>query len=263
MQVQMAGADSLRKPFFWLAVGLIAVALLLDIGNLALPHAADTFDVESAAIDSSELQNAISNSSGAIQDLQKQSKPPGLGVPALGFLDGLALFAVGLMVLSMLVTQQVFGRIQGVISLIFSILIILGGITLILLVALPKLLIMISLLLAVPFGTIAYLVLFGSFSRGAAAAILSLTLLLKLGFGISLVLAQQRFLQNLGLVFIVILALVGNVIVSFLQGFVPIFLVSITDAIAAIIVAILAVIWAILLLIGAVISIIKALRVGA
>jgi hypothetical protein len=122
---------------------------------------------------------------------------------------------------------------------------------------------MISLLLSVPFGTLAYLAIYGFFDRTAASIILSLTLLLKLGFGISLVVAQQRFLQNIGLIIIVILALVGNVLVSFLHGIVPIFLVSITDAIAAIIVAILALIWAILLLIGAIISIIKALRPSA
>jgi hypothetical protein len=262
VQMQVTGTDGLRKPFFWLAVGLIALALLLDIGNLALPAGVNSFAVDPNQMDP-DVRQAYFEQQADFARLQNQDKPPGLGVPALGFLDGLALFTVALMVLSMLVTEQVFGRIQGVISLIFSILLILGGITLILVVALPKLLIMIALLLAVPFGTLAYLALFGFFNRGGAAAILSLTLLLKLGGGISLVVAQQRFLQNLGLVFILILALVGNVIVSFLHGFVPIFLVSITDAIAAIIVAILAVIWAILLLIGAVISIIKALRPAA
>jgi hypothetical protein len=258
----LADPDSLRKPFFWLAVGLIVVALLLDIGNLALPRAADTFVVDPSQMDP-DVRAAFLEQQADFNRLQNQEKPPGLGVPSLGMLDAIALFTVGLMALSMLVTQQVFGRIQGIISLIFSILLLLSGLGLILLVALPKLLLMISLLLSVPFGTLAYLALFGFFNRGGAAAILTLTLLLKLGFGISLVVAQQRFLQNKGLIFIVILVLVGNVLVSFLHGIVPIFLVSITDAIAAIIVAILAVIWGILLLIGAVIAIIKALRPSA
>lgn len=266
MMVSIGGralnTDSLRKPFFWLAVGLIAVALLLDIGNLALPRAADTFTVDPNQMDP-DVRAAYFEQQADFAQLQNQEKPPGLGVPYVGLLDGIALFTVGLMSLSMLVKEQTFGRIQGIISLIFSILLLLSSIGMILLVALPKLLLMISLLLSVPFGTLAYLALFGFFNRGGAAAILSLTLLLKLGFGVSLVLAQQRFLQNRGLVFIVILALLGNVLVSFLHGIVPIFLVSITDAIAALIVAILALIWAILLLIGAVIAIIKALRPAA
>jgi hypothetical protein len=53
---------------------------------------------------------------------------------------------------------------------------------------------------------------------------------------------------------------VANLIISFLHGFVPIILVSITDAIGAIIVGILAVIWAIILLVFAIISVIKAIH---
>ena len=251
--------DTLRKPFFWLAVGLIAVALLLDIGNLALPRSSDIFSVDPTAMDP-DVRQAYLEQQAEFNALSNADKPPGLGVPSLGLLDAIALFTVGLMSLSMLVKEQVFGRIQGIVSLIFAILLLLSALGTLLLAALPKLLIMVSLLLSVPFGTLAYLAIYGFFNRGGAAAILSLTLMLKIGFAVSLVVAQQRFLQNKGLIFIVLLALVGNVLVSFLHGFVPIFLVSITDAIAAIIVAILALIWAILLLIGGVIGIIKALR---
>ena len=62
------------------------------------------------------------------------------------------------------------------------------------------------------------------------------------------------------MVLIIITSLVANLIISFLHNFVPIPLVSITDAIGAIVVAILAVIWAIVLLVGAIISIIKAIH---
>ena len=56
------------------------------------------------------------------------------------------------------------------------------------------------------------------------------------------------------------LSLLGNVIITFLHGFPPGFLVSITDVIGAIIVAILAVIWAIFLLIGAIPAILASIR---
>src|SRR4029453_7062667 len=114
--------------------------------------------------------------------------------------------------------------------------------------------------LAPIFGTIAYFAIYGHFDRSTAAATLSLLMILKIAFAICLVLAHQRFLQNKGLVFLIILSLVGNLIISFLHNFVPIPLVSITDTIGAIVVAIIAFILAIILMIGAIISIIKAIH---
>ena len=51
----------------------------------------------------------------------------------------------------------------------------------------------------------------------------------------------------------------ANLIVSFLHGLVPFPLVSITDAVAGIIVGILALIWAIVILIGSINAVIQAL----
>jgi hypothetical protein len=83
---------------------------------------------------------------------------------------------------------------------------------------------------------------------------------LKIGFVVCLVLAHQRFLQNKGLVLIVLTSLLANLIISFLHNFAPGILVSITDAIGAIVVGILAVIWAIVLLVFASISIVRAVH---
>jgi MFS superfamily sulfate permease-like transporter len=49
---------------------------------------------------------------------------------------------------------------------------------------------------------------------------------LKIPFGVCLVLAQQRFRQNKGLVLMVLTFFVATAIVSFLHGLVPGFLVS-------------------------------------
>ena len=75
-----------------------------------------------------------------------------------------------------------------------------------------------------------------------------------------MVLAHQRFLQNLGLVLIIIGALVANLIVSFLHALVPGFLVSISDAVAGIVVGMAGAILALLLLIAAIRSTTTALR---
>jgi hypothetical protein len=127
--------------------------------------------------------------------------------------------------------------------------------------AIAVLVLMVSLLVAAPFGTLTYLAIFGFFDRAGAGIALSVLMLLKLGFVVVLVLAQPRFLQNLGLVLLVLTSLLATVIVGFLHGIVPRFLVSITDAIAAIAVAVLAVIWAVVLLTGALPAIVRALRV--
>jgi hypothetical protein len=122
------------------------------------------------------------------------------------------------------------------------------------------LIIMVTLLLAPIFGTIAYVAIYGHFDRGAASATLSLIMALKIGFVVCLLLAHQRFLQNKGLIVITLISLLCNIIISFLHGFVPLLLVSITDAIGAIIVAIIALIWTIFIFVFAVIAIIKAFK---
>jgi hypothetical protein len=78
-----------------------------------------------------------------------------------------------------------------------------------------------------------------------------------------LVAAQQRFIQNKGLVALVITTLVANLVVAFLHGIVPGILVSITDAIAAIVLAIVAIIWGLVLAIGSIPSIVNAIRATA
>jgi hypothetical protein len=121
-----------------------------------------------------------------------------------------------------------------------------------------KVLIMIALFLAAPFGTMAYLAMYGSFNRAGASAILSASMFLKLGGAVFLVLAHQGFLKMKGLMLLVVTSLVCNIIVSFLHGLVPIILVSITDAVAAIVIGIVAAIWAVALLVYSIIAIIRA-----
>jgi hypothetical protein len=159
---------------------------------------------------------------------------------------------------SLLIPKRVHGRVQGCATLIFAVLLILGGLALIF-VALGLLIFMVALILSF-FGFFSYLALYGFFDRTGAEVLLSLLMALKLGFGGFLVAAQPRFLQNKGLVLIVLTSLLANVIIGFLHGLVPRLLISITDAVAAIVVGILAVIWAVILLFGSLGSVAKAVR---
>jgi hypothetical protein len=248
--------ETLRLPLFVVACVLIVLALLLDVGGLVVRSPFNATGMQQALADTPPDQRP---SLGDIQAARGNDNPPGLGIPYLALVDAVVVFTVAIMAAGILFPQSLEGRIQGLATLIFAIVLILLAIGLAFL-AFGKLLLMVSLLLSFPFGPLIYLALFGFFDRGGADVLLSLSMLLKVAFAVCLVLAQLRFLQNVGLILIIATSLVATVIVSFLLGFVPSFLASITDAIAAIIVAILAIIWAIVLLIGSIPAILKALR---
>jgi hypothetical protein len=184
--------------------------------------------------------------------------PPGLGIPYLVLVDGVLAYTLGLMVVSLVVPERVVGRLQGCVTLIVSIVVLLGSIVLVF-AAITLLLLMIGLLASF-FGAVIYFAVFADFPRDAAALILGTLLTLKVVMAACLVFAHQRFLENKGLVILVILSLVLNLVIAFLHDLLPGFLTSITDAVAAIIVAIVAIVWSVLLLIGAVIAILRVIR---
>jgi hypothetical protein len=242
--------ERLRTPFF--IVAMVAAALILVV-ELGAPY---LFGVNA---DPAQFAAQAADLGVSVPAGGHVGAPPGIGIPYLALVDVIIVFTVGLMGLGMLIPERVQGRLQGVVTLIFAIVLILTALVL-LIVAFLKLILMVTLLLAFPFGTIAYLIIWGFFARGEATVILSLLMFLKLVFAAALVAAQQRFIQNKGLVALILTSLVANVVVAFLQGIVPIILVSITDAVAAIILAIVAIIWGIILFVGSLFAIVNALR---
>ena len=253
--------DRLRTPFFILALILMFLVALVETGT-ALPGVLGGSHIPltsfqlppqvSSATLNSDQQNELTQAS-------QGSRPSGFGISSLALLDSIVLLTVLLMGAALIIPARLQGRVQGIVTLLFSLLLIGLALRQILL-ALASLILMIALLLSVPFGTIIYLIIYGSFNRAGADVALSLIMLLKFGFSGSLVLAQQRVLQSKGLILLVATSFLSTLIVSFLLGLVPGFLVSITDAIAAIVVGIIAIIWAIILLVGAIIAILKAIR---
>lgn len=217
--------DTLRRPLFLAALVLIVITVLVELG------------------------------SGLVKSLGNAKI--GLGIPYSPLLDVLLLFAVLLMGLGLLLPEGLTGRLQGVVTLVVSLVLAVLSFVLIL-AAIAALIVMVTLLVAAPFGTIAYLILFGSFDRSGAAVALSLIMVLKLAFAACLVLAHQRFLQNKGLVLLILTSLAATLIIGFLQGLVPAFLVSIMDAIAAIVVGILALLWAVWFLVRSIPAVVKA-----
>jgi hypothetical protein len=249
----------LRKPFFIGAVALILIAVAIEVGaTWFLGGMRAKADQVTSVIDDpsfSAYQGAINPA-----DLDKLNKgtPPGRAIPAMAILDGLVLFTVVLMGAPLFIPERIFAKVQGIATLVVSLLALIGSIMGVFL-TFALLILMVALFTAFPFGTIVYLIIFGFFDRTGANVTLSLLMMLKLAFAACLILAHQRFIQNKGLVLIILTSLAANIIVSFLYGLVPVPLVSIIDAIATIIVFVLVILWAAFLLIGSIVAVVKAL----
>jgi hypothetical protein len=227
--------DELRKPFLIIALVLIFLAVIVEASSSLL---VDFGTPGASALDATT---------------------PGYGIIYLAFLDGFLFYVILLIALALFIPEHTMGRLQGCATIIVTFLGCLGTIVAII-TCLIVLIIMVTLLLAPIFGTIAYLAIYGHFNRSGAAVTLSLIMALKIGFAICLMLAHQSFLKDKTLVLFILTSFLGNLIISFLHNFVPGPIVSIADAIAAIVVAILAVIWGLILFIKAIPSIIKAIH---
>ena len=230
----------LRVPFFVLALVAIGLVVLVE---LASPLLLGGREVVLAGV---PAQAPV-------------AEPPGRGIGYLALVDVVALFTIAVMGMGLLMPDRLHGRLQGVLTLVAGVVLVIVAVIM-LIAAVALLITMVTLLLAAPFGTIAYLVSWGSFPRGDAAALLSLLMFLKVVFVVMLVLAHQRFLQNKGLVALMLTALLTNLVLSVLHGLVPRVLVSITDDIGAIVFAVVALIWGVVLAVGSLPAIVKAVR---
>lgn len=243
--------ERLKTPFFFVSVAAMILVVLLETGSRFLLAGHDV---------GAQLAGQA-QALGVTVPADAQSAN-GLGIGYLALVDVIALFTLALMGSGLVLPQRLQGRVQAIATLVFAILLILGALVL-LFVAIAKLILMVTLLFAFPFGTIAYLIIWGFFPRATTTVLLSLLMFLKLVYAGFLLLAQPRFVQNKGLVLLTLTSLVCNIVATFLQGIVPLILVSITDALAAIVFAIVAVIWAVVLLVGSIPGIVRALQTTA
>lgn len=252
---------TLRTPAFIIAaLVLILIVVLLELGAVEFLNRPR----DAAGRISGMVKDAgIEVQPGVVGKMESgtQRKPPGLGIRYLALVDGVLLFTVGLMALSLRVPAKVHALYQGAATAIFAVILLVLSIGLIVL-AIAKLTLMIALLLAIPFGTIIYLVVYGFFNVGGAALVLGLLMTLKIASGACLLIAHalQKSVPKTGLVLLVLTSLVAGVIVTFLHSLVPGILASITDAIAAIVVGVIAVVWLIALLISSIPAIIAAVQ---
>jgi hypothetical protein len=226
--------DSFRAPFFWLALFALVLAVLVELGSLAVLH-------------------------GGGGGAGVSPPTPGWSIRYLAIIDLVLLFGATVIGLGSVLPRAVVGRLQGVVALVLSAFGCLGAIGLAFL-AFGLLVLMVSLLVIVPFGTLAYMAAWAGFPAGEAQATLALIMFLKLAFCVLLLLAQQRFLANKGLVTLTALSLGATWLASFLIAFPPQFLRSITDVVAALVIAIVGIIWLLLLAISSLLNLISVAR---
>lgn len=264
--------DRLRTPIFLLALLVIVVIVMIERSAVSATAVAARLPAFATGSRTTVIDNAINVFTPAQKqrlDELRQDKASeiaslpqelsGFGVESLQFVDVFLLFSIALMTVALVVPESIQAKVQGILTLIFAIILILMAIVKVF-VVIAKLITMVAMLLSFPFGTLAYMIIFGSFPRSGALAVLSLIFILKVIFGVLLILAHQGFLKDWRTIVFVLLAFIGNFIVAFLYGIVPGFLVSITDAIAAIVLIIISIIIAIILGIGGIISFIMALK---
>src|SRR5215470_18407230 len=119
--------ERLKTPFFFVAVAAMTLVVLLEIGGGFLLAGHDV----GGTISGQAANVGVSVPPGG-------QTPPGLGIGYLALVDGIALFTMLLMGIGLVVPPKLQGRLQAVVTLIFSILLILGALVL-LFVAIVKL----------------------------------------------------------------------------------------------------------------------------
>lgn len=248
----------LRTPLYVMAVIAAALAVASEL-SLSLAVGGGPAGVLTRSVASPDLgvpQGLLAS------NVISAEAPSGSGIRYLALMDGLLLFTVLLLGSSVVLSQWVYARVQGIVTLGVSILWIVVSV-LLALAALAKLLLMVGLFVAAPFGTIAYLIVWGSFPVGESAVVLALLLLLKLVFVGFLVSSQPRFLRVKGLMALLVTSVLLQLVLGLIHGFLPLVVVSIGDELWALVTAVVAAVWAVIMLVTAIPAIVNAVRVSA
>lgn len=250
----MAVLGEVRRPLFFLACFALLLAVLVETGSsLALGgDAAGPVGALTAGVPDVEPE--------MVAGVDAES-PPGNGIGYLALIDGYLLFSVIMLGLSFILSQRAYGRMQGIVTLIVSFCwLVLSFIMA--LVAFVLLMVMFGLFVAVPFGTIAYLAVWGFFPVSQSAAVLGLLLFLKLVFVALLVLAQQKFLKAVALMIHIAVSFVLQLVLGIVHGWLPGIVVSLGDQLLALVFAIVALAGALWAFIWSIPAVLNAVRVS-
>ena len=188
---------------------------------------------------------------------------PGIGIKSLSLINLLMAFTMTLMMLEMVPAWQRIGpKVLGVITAVLTFIGLLFAVFWIY-KAFSLFFLMIGLLFSPPFGTAAYSLNWGRFPTVGAKKILSVVMFLQVGGLLAAVLVNPTLIKNVGLVFLGGTAIGLTVLLGFLHALPPSFVVSITDAVGAIIACIVSSIWMLIFCFSGVKSTIKSVKNAA
>lgn len=251
--------DDLRRPALIIALVCFVIATGIETGAGWANGAVSESVKQQQWVEGQLLEQGVTAVELASVGDVTPGNPAGLALPHLTLLELLLLMPLVWMALSLVLSHAVLGRVQAIVTLFVSL-----GVLIIAFIwtlkSLGELFLMLGLFLAVPFGTVIYFARYAAFPVAATSALLAASLTFKIAGGVLLIVAQQRFLKVKGLVFLFLTSLLCNVIIAFLHGFPPVFLASILDAVAAIIIGILTILWAVPTLIGGIVGSVRAVR---
>ncbi len=184
---------------------------------------------------------------------------PGIGIRSAGILNLVLAYALVLMLLDFIpAVRTVTAKVQGIVTLILCLIGLIACLVLAF-AALTLLLLMVSLLLSVPFGTLAYLALWGHFDTSAARTTLAVVMLLQIAGTLIAVITNPSLLKNIWLMLLIGCCILVTFALGFLHGFPPSVLVSITDAIGGLVALIITLVWILIYLIGSLFAIVRAI----
>src|SRR4051794_31382705 len=104
--------DTLRKPIFFLAVALIVITVLTELGTgFARPSSGNDPGSLTGTL-GNEYNRLLIEDPDALGNITSD-RPPGIGILYLALVDGVVLFTVALMAISLLIPAAVQGRLQG------------------------------------------------------------------------------------------------------------------------------------------------------
>jgi hypothetical protein len=246
-------AAGVRGPVLGGALAVLAVIVILEIlagavlrpprraGNetdvLALPGV--TAMIHGAQLDPAELAHVAAS----------QHRPAPLALPAQALIDGLLLVSVAGIALPRLRSRRA-GRARAggargsrLGSFVFSLAILLASIAVAVL-AIARVRYLVALYLSPPVGTLSYLLLYGSFRRGAALTVLVALMVLKVAAAALVLVAFPRAAVKRGLGGLAITSVAATVATTFGYALAPTYLATIIDAVSASLVALVALLWA-------------------
>lgn len=250
----MAALGEVRRPLFLLACFALLLVVLVETGSSIALGGGSAGPVAALAAGLPDVEPEM------IAGVDAES-PPGNGIAYLALVDGYLLFSVLMLGLSLVVSQRTYGRVQGIVTLVVSLCWIILSLVLGL-AAFVLLLVMFGLFVSAPFGTIAYLAVWGFFPVGESATVLGLLLFLKLVFLALLVASQQKFLKAVALMVHVAVSFVLQLVLGLVQGWVPFILVSLGDQLLAVVFAVVSLAGAVWAFVWSIPAVVNAIRVS-